>query len=526
MATAWDYIVIGAGHNGLIAGCRLAEAGASVLIVEKLPIPGGLTASHAYVAQAPRHLLSIGAMDDMYMGQTTLAADLGLPALGYERIALEAPYGWMNEDGDTLLLFADFARTVEEIRRHSRRDAQTYIELREAIDWICTQQDRFFSGPPADFGSWNTLKLVSRLVRDPVLRRRLTRWISGSAFEIIGETFESEAMRGLWAFWVSMVCPADVDGTGVFVAALGNVHRAGVHRPRGGMSSLIHCLQNKLESSGGEIRTGFTVERIVVEQGRATGVRLTSGEVLLARRGVLASCAPQLALGPMLDSRVLDRGVRERVASIPSNAANIAPFKIDMAIGGALSFPRAQARRAALDGFDVRKTTFMTGSLEDQRRHIRAIRLGQRIDSPPVYMAILTANDVSLAPQGEDVLYLHSNVPADLSNGDWADHKANYSQTIRASAHRFVSGLDQEIGSAEHSPAELEARFGVPRGCYFHVDMTASRLGMNRPAPGLGGYRTPVDRLYLAGAGTHPGGGVLGWPGRLAADCALSDRPA
>ena len=523
MATAWDYIVIGAGHNGLIAACRLADAGASVLVVEKLPIPGGLTASHAYVAQAPQHLLSIGAMDDMYMGQTTLAGELGLPALGYARIPLEAPYGWMNEDGDTLLLFADFARAVEEIRRHSKRDAQTYVDLRAVIDWMCTQQDQFSARPPADFGNWNTLKLVTRLVHDPASRRVLRRWISGSAFEVIGETFESQAMRGLWAFWVSMVCPADIDGTGIFMAALGNVHRAGVHRPRGGMSSLIRSLQTRFESRGGQVRTGFAVARIITEHNRAVGVQSASGEILDASRGVLATCAPQLTLGSLLDAGVLDRPVQERVASIPANAANIAPFKIDMAVGGALAFPKAQARRATLDGFDVRKTTFMTGTLEDQRRHVRAIRLGQRIESPPLYMAILSANDSSLAPPGEDVLYLHSNVPADLSQSAWSDQKAAYSQTIRTSARRFIGGLDQEIGAVEHSPADLEARFGVPRGCYFHVDMTASRLGMNRPAAGLGGYRTPVERLYLAGAGTHPGGGVLGWPGRLAADCALSD---
>lgn len=519
--SSWDYIVVGGGHNGLSAACRLADAAASVLVVEKLPIIGGLSASHAYLPEAPQHLLSLGAMDDMFMGQTALASDLGLKQLGYESFPLEAPYGWINEDGDSLLLFKDFQRTVEEIRYFSPRDAQTYVDIRAAIDWICSQQEQFFVKAPSEVGTWDLLKLASKLVGDRKLRQRLIRWISGSAFEVIGETFESDPMRGLWAFWASMVCPADIDGTGIFMSALGGVHRGGVHRPRGGMSALMNAMRKRLENHGGHIRTNVIVERILVEHGRACGVRTATGEVLLARRGVLSTCPPQLTLGPLLDSGILDRSVRERVSAIPANNANIAPFKIDVAVGGRLGFPRAQAKRAERDSMDVRKTTFMTGTLEDQRAHVRAIRLGMRIESPPVYMAILSANDSTIAPVGQDVLYLHSNVPADLPDGNWSTRKAEYNQTIRASAQRFLSGLEQEIGAVESSPADIEARYGTPKGCYFHVDMTPSRMGTNRPASGLGGYVTPVRGLFLAGAGAHPGGGVLGWPGRLAADCAL-----
>src|ERR1700752_4669882 len=119
-----DYIVIGAGHNGLSAACTLGEAGRSVVVVDQLPFVGGLSASRAWVPEAPDHLLSVGAMDDMLMAQTPLTQELGLRRHGYEPIPLEAPYGWINEDGDTLLLFRDFERTLSEIRGFSPGDAQ------------------------------------------------------------------------------------------------------------------------------------------------------------------------------------------------------------------------------------------------------------------------------------------------------------------------------------------------------------------------------------------------------------------
>ena len=114
-----DYIVIGAGHNGLCAAATLAERGRSVCVVERLPVLGGLSASYPYLADAPEHKLSIGAMDDLFMAQTPLAKQMRLADFGYDTVPLAHPYGWMNEDGDTLLLWGDFARTLDDIRYFS-----------------------------------------------------------------------------------------------------------------------------------------------------------------------------------------------------------------------------------------------------------------------------------------------------------------------------------------------------------------------------------------------------------------------
>src|ERR1700756_2130581 len=162
---AFDYVMVGAGHNGLSAACTLGEAGRSVVVVDGLPFLGGLSASRAWVPEAPEHLLSVGAMDDMLMAQTPLTEELGLKKHGYQPIPLEAPYGWINDGGDTLLLFHDFDRTLREIRRFSPKDAKTYAEIRPTLDFIMDQVDRLMVRYPS-FGKKDLAKAVLKLAPD------------------------------------------------------------------------------------------------------------------------------------------------------------------------------------------------------------------------------------------------------------------------------------------------------------------------------------------------------------------------
>jgi phytoene dehydrogenase-like protein len=164
----------------------------------------------------------------------------------------------------------------------------------------------------------------------------------------------------------------------------------------------------------------------------------------------------------------------------------------------------------------------MTGTFDDNIRQLQAIRSGETLQRPPVYMAVLSANDAGLAPEGQDVAYLAANVPAQPRDG-WEKMKAVTSEAIMGSVSQHLDGFEAEIGRIETSPADFGEQFATPNGSYFHVDMTPLRLAMNRPAPGLGGYRSPVDNYFHAGAGSHPGGGVSGWPGRLAAQTALGN---
>lgn len=518
---SFDYVVIGAGHNGLAAGATLAEQGRSVCVLERLGIPGGLSASHAYLPEAPEHLLSLGAMDDMFMAQTPLARQMQLGRHGYDPISLAHPYGWVDEEGETLLLWHDVRRAIEEIKHFSRTDARTYADLQGPINWVMDLVDVLFVQHPSAWGRADFVKYLLKHRPDRPTRRLLGQLASANAFEWISETFESDAMRGLWAYWSSMIGPTDAMGSGAYVLGFAGVHRGpGVLRPRGGMSSLVGAFRKVLEEHGGELRLDCAVAEIVVDDDVAVGVRLEDGTRIEATSGVLSNLAPQVTFGPLMSPRHLTRTEHNRVAMVPSNSINVAAFKVDVAAAGRIGFPVAERRRARRDGEDIRTTTLMTGTLEDHIAQMRAMRVGLNVENPPVYMAVLSAADPTIAPDGGDVLYLHSNVPL-RPDGGWDASRDVYAEQIWQSAQRFLGGLETEIGRVVTTPADFEDRFAAPAGAFFHVDMLPNRLGGLRPAKGFGGYETPVQRLYLAGASAHPSGGVTGWPGRLAAQHAL-----
>lgn len=520
----WDYLVIGAGHNGLTAACTLAKAGHSVLVVEQRGITGGLSVSHPFVPNAPNHYLSVGAMDDALMAHSPMIDFLGLRDHGYSSVPMAAPYGWMGEDGETLLLHKSFERTVEEIRYFSPKDAQTYTEVRGAIDLVMGGLEAIMPYHPAQIPKSFLIKNALKLATDRRTRKWLGKMLSVNAFEMFSETFESEAMRGLWAYWACMFAPATVQASGVYLAAFGSVHRAGIFRPIGGMSGMIRAMEKTLAAHGGEIRVNHKVEQLLMDGQRVAGVRIVGGQEFRARHGVLANCAPQVVLGKLLPDSAKDASLRSKLSFIPANSVAVAPFKIDYAVGGPVHYRKAEAKRAKRDDMDIRKTTFMTGTLEQHIAQHKAALRGENVDfRPPLYFAIMSANDASIAPQGQDVFYLYVNTPINPVGG-WDANKAAYSKQIREAVSFYVDGLDQEIGSIEHCPKDFEEQFGAPNGAYFHVDMIPTRMLMNRPAPGLGGYKTPIDGLYLAGAGSHPSGGVCGWPGRLAAETAMRER--
>ncbi len=524
MAARYDFVVIGGGHNGLSAACTLGASGASVLVVEQCEVLGGLSTSHAYLPEAPRHVLSLGAMDDMFMSCTSIVEDLRLRRHGFETVPVPAPYGWIGPEGQTLLLFADLDRTLAEVRRYSPHDARAYADLQPALSWIFRALVSVMSRHPAELPKRELGKQLLRLAPDRATRRRLGQVMTSNLVELMAETFRSDAMRSLGTYWGSMIGPIDADGGGFYCVGLAAVHsKPGVQRPRGGMRSVVGALASRARSLGVEIRTGCGVAEVVVRGGEARGVLLADGTVVDARRGVLAAVPPQTAYGPLLEDGVVDSGVATKVAMMPASGNNSATFKVDLAVGGRVTFPAAQAHRDRIDRHDLRTVSLMTGTFADQIEQLRLIRQGRSLAEPPSYLAVLSGLDPTVAPAGQDVVYLASNVPAQPRE-DWAEVRDRYAESVLTTAREHLAGLDAELGRLVTSPADFGKQYATPNGSYFHVDMTPLRLAMNRPAPGLGGYRGPVAGYFHAGAGSHPGGGVSGWPGRLAAQTALSDR--
>ncbi|MUL65913.1 hypothetical protein BOO86_15665 [Mycobacterium sp. CBMA 234] len=522
MADSWDFVVVGGGHNGLSAACTLAEAGASVVVLEQRSELGGLAHSHAHLPDAPEHLLSLGAMDDLFMSGTSLSRDLGLQRYGHVTTAPTAPYGWIGEDGETLLLFRDLDRTLAEIRRYSTRDARTYQELQPVLRWIIDVQNSLMVRPASDVPKGELGRLLLRMASRRSIRSRIGSLMSSSLVDFVADNFESDALRSLVTYWASMIGPIDMDGGGCFCVGLAAVHSSpGIQRPRGGMGGVIQAFARHLADHGGDVRLNAGVDRVIVDSAGAQGVLLKDGTEIVARRAVLAAVPPQLAYGSFLDDGVLDSAAAAKVAMLPASANNVAFFKIDIAAAGLVNFGAANRRRKGIDGFDVGSSSLMTGTFDEQIKQLKAMRVGDSLDVPPIYLSVLSNHDRTQAPTGQSVLYLCADVPSQTRHG-WDTAKSWYEDAVMKVAAHHLDGLDTEIGRVVTSPADFERLYGTPGGQYFHVDMTPWRLGANRPARGLGASGV-VDRYYISAAGAHPGGGVSGWAGRHAATLALRE---
>lgn len=517
----YDYVVIGGGHNGLVAANYLARAGASVVVVEQRPYLGGMAASYPHVAAAPHHQLSQGAIDAVFIKTTPIIEELGLKQHGLSLIDIDAGYGWTDTDGETLCIFNDVARTAQDIARFSTADARRYVDLQHAFNNMLKLQMPLFGKAASAIGTLDLIKAALRVIGDRSTRQALARLLTCSAHEAIAANFECDPLRSLYAYWCEIAGPGDVDCSGLNLASLAVIHQFGCTRPVGSMGGLINALERSLKSQGGTVEIGAGVAQIIVDGKRARGVRLLDGSEIHARRGVLASCAPQLIYSRLLAPEHQSENSRARVPFMPANANNMCPFKVDMAVGGRLRFGKAQHKRDALDGFDIGATSLMTGSFDDHLEHAAALCMGKMGRRPPTWMTVLSHADRSIAPEGQDVAYLYTSTPA-LPEGGWGAQAGRIADDLVKDASRYLDGLDAEIGRCVTTPADFEQQYSTPRGCLYHVDMLPSRMMTNRPAIGMSGIKTEVAGLYLAGSGSHPGGGVFGMPGRLAAQAALS----
>jgi phytoene dehydrogenase-like protein len=285
------------------------------------------------------------------------------------------------------------------------------------------------------------------------------------------------------------------------------------------MQSLSDSLKRCLCKYGGIVVTGTPVEEILVENGRAEGVQLTDGRVVTADC-VLAACDPRTALGRLLPDDALDRRIKARVESIPANACGAAPMKVDLALKGKVEISKHQKLRK--DRVDLRKPALIVGTADDIRSSFTSSIRGELPPDIYFWAAIPTACDSSQAPEDQDVLYLYPPaVPAHPKEG-WQVLREKAEQTIISKANRYFDNLDLlEIGRWVETPVDLCARTGAYNGCVTHVDFALLRSGPLRPAWGLGGYETPIKGLFLGAAGSHPGGGVSGIPGKLASKRAI-----
>jgi phytoene dehydrogenase-like protein len=517
-----DAIVIGAGHNGLVAACYLAKAGLDVVVLEANAWIGGCTSSSALVPGAPDHLINPCAQDFCLIRLSSVVQDLELRRYGYREVLVDPAYVAPLPDGSTLAFWRDPVATAAELRHFDRRDARAYLRFLEMLEagmeagllYILSDPTR----PPAE----SIRAAIKAGVRHPRAMAELAKMVTGSAADAIDARFRHPIVRGGLLSLAAVGAPVTHRGSGINAMFPAIVRHAGVSRPVGGTQILPNSLLACLEAHGGRVRTEAEVVELLLSGDRATGVRLSSGEELRAPV-VISAMDPRRTLSEMIPAGRLPDRLAARVAKIPSDNGGAAYLTVHMALSGQLDYTRLQRRRR--DDLPLRNTALLCGSFEEMVAAVDAATSGRMPDPMPFAAVLPTGPDPSQAPAGQDTLYLWAGWAPRRPPEGWAALAPSAGQAMVAQAARYVDGIEElEIGRFVEPWPVLEGRTRVPNGNPYYVDLLLARNGPMRPALGLGGYTTPIAGLFLTGGGTHPGPSVSGIPGQLTARKILASR--
>jgi phytoene dehydrogenase-like protein len=510
-----DVIVIGAGHNGLVAACYLAKAGLDVLVLEANDWIGGCTSTSALVAEAPQHMINPCAQDLCLLRLSSVVADLKLERYGFAETLVDPAYIAPLPDGSTLAFWRDPVRTADEIRRFSPKDARAYLRFLEMQEAGMQAGIPYILGDPTRPGAKTIAAGIGSAARHPRHLANLARMVAGSAADAIDARFEHEIVRGGLLSLAAVGAPVTHKGSGINAMFPVIVGRAGVSRPVGGTQVLPDSLVRCLEDHGGHVRTSAEVAEVLLSSDRTDGVRLATGEELRAPV-VISACDPAQTLRDFVPAGRLPDRIAARVAKIPSENAGAAYFTTHLALSGRLDLSRLESRRA--DDIDLRRTALLCGSFEEMCAAVDAATAGRMPDPMPIAAVLPTGPDPSQAPDGQDTLYLWAGwAPRHPAEG-WDALAPKAAQTMIDHAAVYYDGLtEMEIGRFVEPWPVLQERTRVPNGNPYYVDLLLSRNGPMRPALGLGGYTTPIPGLFLTGGGTHPGPSVSGIPGQITA---------
>jgi phytoene dehydrogenase-like protein len=524
-ASRYDVIVIGAGHNGLVAAAYLARAGKRVLVLERQAMVGGAAVTEEI---HPGFRVSTVADGGGYLS-ARVAGDLGI-ATRVSFVSSEAVAFCPQPDGSQLTIWRDPARTAEAIARFSSADARRYPQFIELMDRIAEVMRAQMELTPPDLpavglrdvraGS-GLLAPVRRLGRKRV--GELLRVLPMSAEDLLSEYFESPAVKAAIGASSVLNITWGPREAGTAFMMLGNWALGGTGAFRsasvvkGGMGALTSALAATARDFGADIRTGVPVNRVIVQQGRAVGVELEGGDTMLAAI-VVSNAGPRTTFHELVEPRVLDASFVRSVGAIKFRGS---AARIHLALSELPEFPAVDSD----DAERLRAPIQIAPSLDYVQRAYDCTKYGRYSDHPYLDVLIPTLSDPTLAPDGRHVMSITAKyAPYELRDGTWDVERDAFADIVIDTLAEYAPGIRDMILHREILvPVDLEARFGLAEGNPNHGEMTLDQIFHMRPVPGYARYRTPVEGLYMCGAATHPGGGVTGLPGHNAAREILAD---
>jgi beta-carotene ketolase (CrtO type) len=537
---AYDVVIIGAGHNGLVCAAYLLKAGYSVLLLEKRSVPGGAATTEEVMPEAaPGFKFNLCAIDHEFIHLGPVVEELELNKYGLEYLFCDPVTFCPHPDGKYFLAHKSVEKTCAEIARYSDRDAKKYAEFIDYWQRVTKAITPMFNAPPksiidiaGNYGVQNIKDLLS-VIGGVDKALDLIRNMLTSPEDLLNEWFDSEIVKApLARLAAELGAPPSQKTIAIGAMMMSLRHNPGMARPRGGTGALVKALLNLVKSKGGEVLCDQHVEQVLVDDGRAVGVRVGGGKEYRANKGVISNIDARRLFLQMVDPADIhsaDPNLRERLERrIVNNNETI--LKIDCALSEVPRFEK----------FD-HKDEYLIGSvlIADSVAHVEeAHSLAERgiipDSNPSMYLDVPTVLDPSMAPDGKHTLWIEFFAPYQIAGAEgtglkgtgWTDELKNKvaDRVIDKLADYAPNIKDAIIARRVESPAELGERLGAYKGNYYHIDMTLDQMIFFRPLPEIANYKTPIDNLFLTGAGTHPGGSISGMPGRNCARVFLNTQ--
>ena len=513
MTDKYDAIVVGAGHNGLVCSALLAKAGKSILVLEANEQVGGAAITReftdGYSVSACAHLL--------YQLQPEVRKELKLTTrLASENMTTIA----LSEDGNHVRLSADGVEGV------SDADAEQYRRFRKRMMRFSDLLRKYFNKPPPRLGTkdFRDLLTLGQLGLDMRMlgkeeMQEFLRLIGMNIHDEVNERFESPLLKGaisLDAVLGTHLGPRSPNTIMTYLYRLAGDHgRAGV--PAGGMGSVSNELAHAARSAGVTIRTGIPVKRIVISNGRATGVETESGDHFDSLM-IISNVDPKTTVLKLIGAKHAETGFARRITHLRAkgNAA-----KLHLALDG---LPAIEG----LSKKDYGERIVIAPDEHYVERAFNPAKYGESSPLPVIEITFPSFRDETLAPAGKHVMSAVVQYAPYALQGGWnAAAKSEFMKAILSVLARYMPDIEQRITASELlTPADIESEFHISGGHWHHAELTLDQFLFVRPVNGAAQYRLPIDGVYLCGAGAHPGGGVSGAAGRNAARTILRREKA
>jgi phytoene dehydrogenase-like protein len=519
MAETRDVIILGGGHNGLVAAFYMAKAGFKPLVLERREQPGGAAITEEFSPGFRCSTLAHSAGPLL----PEVARDMQLERHGLKLVVPEAGVTALSPDGRALVLYNDTARAAQEVGKFSARDAANYPALRAALEKIGKVIGEALKLPPPSIDDPSRADLWGMLKTGRGLRKlgkkdmyRLLRWGPMAVADLVGEFFETELLRatiaargifgtalGPWSAGSSLV---------LLIRAAGDSHPGGLASfAMGGAGAITQAMAAAAREAGAEIRTNAEIIAIRVKDGAATGVALANGEEIAART-VVSNADPRRTLLKLVDPIHLtpDFVMKLQNYRMPGTVA-----KINFALSG---LPRFTALNGGSES-GLRGRLHIGPEIDYLERAFDESKYGNFSPHPYLEAAIPSLTDPGLAPAGKHVMSVYMQyAPFKLKSGDWNSQRDALGNTVVKKLSEYAPDFPGLVEDAQIiTPKDLEESYGLTGGHIFHGELALDQFFTMRPLLDWARYRTPVRNLYLCGSGTHPGAGLTGGSGANAA---------